>query len=522
MLVPKWLLIARNEYRIRTSRIRKIRPYFPYLVIGLLAVYVAFLAPAFIAMFIDDIIAFILSQAAVAMVQIILFLIFFYFIIIPISNTLKEVQTEQQEIFLASPVKPSDVLLGEFLGVMPFYTIAAVVIIGLFTSILTPMGLDLAQIAIIIMIFIITFFSSLWIGTVIAAILRTKFGKTARGKDIGKALSLIIALPMIAVLYAIMGGGLLEALADPGTSGLVTTILGLLPSSWGAEVIIGFASNPGNIAAVGFETFTRFGGLIAFFITVFWLGVKAANRAYSLEPTTFIASRVKPDGIFYKTIKYLGGGRSFGTLLVSTFKTYGRRLQNLSYIAYAVGLLVLVTIFFTQPDYPEDALIMGIFLFPLLAAFVASDVTLRGKDTLFIYRKTPNGVGRFVKARLVQGWLIVVPIAAVTTAVSTILIPQTTSISLLVNTGLMMLFVAANVVFAIGLFLLNPVFSDKSGNFVFNIFITPNIWLVLFIVSLIIFDLGLLDSLSYFMIPISWILGIIFLYLGKRNMSRIE
>ncbi len=120
MPVPKWLVVARNEYRIRTSRIRKIRPYFPIFVIGLLAVYVAFIAPTFVNLFIGDFFSLFPPQAAIAMVaamvQIILFMIFFYFIIIPITYTLKEVQTEQLEIFLAAPIKPSDVLLGEFLG----------------------------------------------------------------------------------------------------------------------------------------------------------------------------------------------------------------------------------------------------------------------------------------------------------------------------------------------------------------------------------------------------------------------
>jgi len=146
--VPKWLVVARNEYRIHTSRIRRIRPYFPYLVIGLLAVYVAFIAPSFVSLFIDDFLTFFLSKAAVAMVQIILFMIFFYFIILPITYTLREVQTGQLEIFLAAPIKPSDVLLGEFLGVMPFYAIAVTVIAGFFTAVMTPLGLDMVQIAI--------------------------------------------------------------------------------------------------------------------------------------------------------------------------------------------------------------------------------------------------------------------------------------------------------------------------------------------------------------------------------------
>jgi hypothetical protein len=343
---PKWLVVARNEYRIRVNNIRKIRPYFPYLVIGLLAVYVMFIAPAFVGFFIDDFIAFILSQVALAMMPIIIFMIFFYLIILPITYTLQGMQAGQVEIFLAAPIKPSDVLLGEFLGVTPFYAIAITVVTGFFTAALNPLGLDMLQITITVIVFVVTFLSALWIGTVIAALVRTKFAKSARGRDIGKALSLILALPMVALMYAIMGGGLLEALADPGTGGMVKAFLSVLPSSWGAELILSFASNPGNIGAVGFETFTRFGGLVVFFVAVLWLGSKAANRAYSIEPTTFTASRAKPDGFFYKSVRNLGGGGSFGTLLASVFKDYGRRLENLSRIAYILGIFIMVNVFF--------------------------------------------------------------------------------------------------------------------------------------------------------------------------------
>jgi len=532
---PKWFVVAKNEYRIRISRIRKIRPYFPFLVIGLLAVYVAFIAPAFVSLFIDDFLSLFLSQAAVPMVQIVLFTVFIYFMIIPITDTLRQEQTGQLEIFLAAPIKPSDVLLGEFLGEMPFYAIFVTIVTGFFTAILDPLGLDLVQKAIIIIIFVVTFLCALWIGTVIAAVLRTRLGKTARGKDIGRALAMIIALPLVALLYAIMYGGLLETLADPEASGMVKAILGLLPSSWGTEVIVGFASNPGNIGAVGLETLTRFGGLVVFFVVVLWVGTKIANRAYSLEPTTFIASRAKPDGAFYKTVKYLGGGGSFGTLLVSIFKDYSRRLENLSNITYIIGLLVLMNIFIvpnasTGPDDPPIALMMAQFMFPILVVMVAGGVTVQGKENLFIFRKAPSGVGRLVKARLVQSWLVAVPIAGVITAVTTILGPQATFISLLTNTGLMMLIVAANVAFALGLFLLNPPFSVKSVKLWINLMIVMFVSIGLFAVSVLVLTrydalsgpIGRILYVLLLLTPLSWFVGIVFLYLGKRRLSRIE
>ncbi len=526
MPLPKWLVIARNEYRIRINKIRKIKPFFPYIVIGLLAVYVAFIAPAFVSFFIDDFVAFFLSQVAVAMVPILMFMIFFYLIILPITYTLQGMQAGQVEIFLAAPIKPSDVLLGEFLGVMPFYAIAITVIAGFFTAALTPLGLDIVQMLIIVMIFVVTFLSAIWIGTVIAALVRTRFAKSARGRDIGRALSLVLALPMIAVMYAIMGGGLLEALADPGASGLVRTILSLLPSSWGAEVITNFAANPGNIGAVGFETLSRFGGLVVFFVAVLWLGTKVASRAYSIEPTTFIASRAKPDGFFYRTIRYLGGGRSFGALLVSVFKDYGRRLENLSRIAYIVGLIALVNIFFGGGfEDPEAALLMGLFLFSFLAVLVVGTVTGGGKESLFIYKKAPSGIGRFVKARLLQGWLVAVPIGAAITAVSLILIPQITIVSLLAYTGFMAQLVAANVTLALGLSLFNPEFSENARSQMMGLMINAQVAMFaslgIFIGSLIVLNLGFVNTLLL-QSGVIWLLGIVFLQLGRGKISRIE
>jgi hypothetical protein len=535
---PKWFMVARNEYRVSTSRIRSIRPYFPYLAIGLLAVYVAYIAPAFVGLFIDDFLVFIISVAAVPMVQIILFMFFFYLMLFPISDTLREVKTEQVEVFLAAPVKPSDVLLGEFLGRMPFYAIAITAITGTFTALLNPLGLDIVQNVIVIIVFVITFLSAIWIGTVIAAVLRTGLGKTARGKDVGRALSVVIALPLVGVMYAIIGGGLIEALIDPTTSGTVRTVLSLLPSSWGAEIFVAFASNPGNIGAVGLETLTRFGGLIVFFAAVLWLGTKAANRAYSLESTTFTASTAKPDGFFYETVRFLGGGGSSGTLLATIFKDYGRRLENLSWIVYTVGLLAMISIFLSDPfSDPEDPLvILSLMAIPLLTGFVVGTVS-RGKETFFLYRRSPNGVGRFVKAKLLQGWLITVPIAAAIMAISTGLVPQVTLFPLLANVMWGSLRTMASVVLLLGLALLIPVFAEESRQRVFGIMI--NLQVVLF--TTIGLEIGFsrlgwsfrkifpnLDpftgTLFDYLLQTAIILvaGIALLYFGKRKLSAIE
>ncbi len=533
MPTPKWLVIAKNEYRIHTSRIRKIRPYFPYLTIGLLAVYIVVIAPRFFGLLFDEFLALMLSQVALAMMQIIFFIIFIYFMIIPITDTLRQEQTGQLEIFLAAPVKPSDVLLGEFLGQMPFYAIFVTVITGGITALLNPLGLDIIQNVIIILIFIVIFLSAFWIGTVIAAILRTKLGKTARGRDIGRGLAMIIALPLVALIYAIQFGGLIDALANSGEGGIIQTILKLLPSSWGAEIVVGFATNPNNIGAVGFETLTRFGGLIAFFLAALWLGAKAAKRAYSLEPTTFTASKAKPDGTFYKTIKKAGGGESFGTLLVSVFKDYSRRLENLANIIYIIGLVFLLVVFAvprTETMGPTYIYMLAQFIFPILVVMITGDVTVQGKQNMFIYRKAPSGETKFIKAMLSKSWLIAVPIVGIVMAIATALSPQSNYVSFLFNSGFMMLFIAGYTAFILGLFLLNPAFSPKSARMGINVMIAVFMSIMLFAISqLTLIRLGAsletFESTLYvqiLQIALGWIIGYVFLYLGKRKLTRTE
>lgn len=395
------------------------------------------------------------------------------------------------------------------------------IIVGFITALLNPLGIDMVQKAIIVLIFVITLSSALWIGTVISALLRTTLGKSARGRDMGKALAMLIILPVIGILYAFMGGGILEALADPKTSGLVKVVLSWLPSTWDADIINGFASNPGNITAIWSETIIRFGGLVIFFAVILYIGTRMADRAYSMEATTFTAAKAKPDGIFYKTVNYVGGGQSFGTLLVSVFKIYGRRFHNLSWLFYMVCLAAMINIFFTRPDEPFGVIIMSSSLFSMLAVAIASDVTIRGKETLFLYKKIPSGVMMLVKTRLIQGWLVTIPVSAVILIIVAALnrLPETTFLSALVYTGPIILIAAANMAFALGMFLLMPAYTDKGGEFMLNFMIILLVSVFLLIGCLIIFGEtnGILMT-----ILCSWLLGIAFLFLGKRKLSRME
>jgi len=215
----------------------------------------------------------------------------------------------------------------------------------------------------------------------------------------------------------------------------------------------------------------------------------------------------------------MGGGKSFGTLLVAMFKDYGRRLQNITWIVYIIGLMVMILIFFNDPEDPMGAIMMSNFIYPLLAAVVVGDVTIRGKENLFIYRKMPYGEARFVKARLLQSWLVVIPIVTIISLISLSMIPNLPVISIFGLTGYYLLLVIANIAFALGLFLVRPAFSEKSGEFIANMMTIAMVNSIVFIILIIIF--GKIMGMIAFIVII-WVIGFTFLIMGKRNLSMIE
>ncbi len=530
---PKWAILALNEYRVNTARIRRLRRYLPFLVGIFLLIHIFVVAPAVVGFFMEDAVSLLISRTAVATLQITLLITFFGFLIMPLSTLLREVEMARFDILLAAPAGPGDLLLGEFIGELPFYAVLIVILSGFFTAILGPLGLGAAQILVAILIFTVTSISGLWIGTTVTAVARTLLARLAGGRDLGGAIAMILPLPLIAVAYSAWEGGLLEVLSDP--NGIARTAMALFPSSWGARVVAEFARSPGVLHAP--HIMASLGALAAFLGASLWLGSRVADHAYSLEGTCLSASTARPDGHLYRGLKVLGGGGSSGFLLVSVFKDYGRRLQNISNIAYILGMLALVGIF-GAPSSGEAGSTVGVmaplFLFPIMAIMVVGDVTTQGKGNLFVCRQAPKGLDGYLRAMVAKGWLVMVPLAVVTGALFTAGQPQG-----VVLTSLMAAIVGAQVVLVMGLFMLNPAFSEKSPKIWLNILIAIGLQVVIFVLSMVLlvvctgglsqtaptadisFD-NVIVWIAGYLALLDWAVAGGFFFLGKSHLSRVE
>ena len=525
-----WLPIAKAEYRVSTNRIREVKPYLPYIITIGLAIYTLFIAPSIADLFVDGLHELLLSAIAVAMIDVYFFVFFVMFASFPISSTLQDIKTQHMEIYLSSPVKSNDILIGEFIGKIPFYATFAAILGGTFTAALFPLNLDIFQITIIIMVFILLFLTASWIGTMIAVLLRSFLMKSARGRDIGKGLAIVVILPFVFIIYFLIGG-YYEVLKDPQIAQLVKDLFGFFPWGWGSEVIVAFAQNPGDILTTEFNTIIHFSVLVVFFISALLIGGVLANRVYNLEPTSFSASKVKANSLFYSSIKKIGGGGSSGLLLSLSFKAYFRKAKNIAWLIYGVGLIVVMNIFLTQPDDPESAFVMSLFIGPLLAAFVVSDISLQGKENLLLYRQTPMATKKYLRIKLFQYLLIILPIVCIVETTVNLLVPNVTLGILVLNVIMTLLIAIAAITVTLGLFLLNPAYHDKAGEFMINIQVCVFAVMVPFFILMISLDkilwdmFGIADALYPVAIiysALQMVFGIILLSLGARKLSKLE
>ena len=75
---------------------------------------------------------------------------------------------------------------------------------------------------------------------------------------------------------------------------------------------------------------------------------------------------------------------------------------------------------------------------------------------------------------------------------------------------------AASMAMAIGISLINPVFLDNQSNHMINMMAVMFLSIIIMIAALLVFDN------LWLMMPTTWVIALPLLFLGKRNLGRIE
>jgi hypothetical protein len=515
------------------------------LLLFLIGVYWAvFVAPAIMSSFLDSFVEevhLLLAITYPGLMRAVILLLWVMVLVYPISYALQEIRIGQWEIMLSNNVKSRDMLLGMFLGKIPSYSLLilfmAPVLISPFMIIYEVSLIGQLLSYLVIAIFA---FSTLLLSTIVSTAIQAKLGDSARGNDIAKAMSLVVVVLFLLPLYSIMYFS--EGIAHL----LGLDVFLLLPSTWGADIItwITIYFNGIDLPTSSILIFEEILGLPAiidalliggFAVLVIALGLIVPDRLFSFEggPRTEKVTTVGRENIVLRGIRKVAPG-SFGLLLVSTLKDFGRKAQNISKVIYGMFLSILLPIMMTASGLAsrgdsEFLLVMISFMLSMVLGMICG-ITFGGigflesKDHLWIIKSTPNGVSKFIKARLVEGFLFGIPIVLVPVSIT----------PLILALGIFDIFVilihayivlVGSILVGVGFTAINPAYENsKSGAFYVNTFTSITMIMVSLIAGLILgviigFEFGhvflgiLISSLPLLS------LGILIIIVGKMKLA---
>ena len=417
--------------------------------------------------------------------------IWFVILLVPLSNSLKEIKIGQWEILLSNNVKTRDMLVGSFLGKLP---VNGLLVLFLAPILLAPFvsALQVSLIGQILMyseILLVTL-STIWLSNLLSVAIQAKLGESPRGKDIANALAILLG---IVVVLPVVG---LQLAASAVAELLGWNIFLIMPFTWSADlttlsaIIFNGVEYTGNLSAVlSLDTSLLFLLQSAFIGIITVLGISAADSLFTVSAGARVESVVSTgkNNILLRGIKRIIPG-SFGVLLITAMKDFGRKVQNLSKLSIMIVMAVAFPLLLSvrggyapsEVDLRSILVMMG-FAFAVLGGMTFGGVGfLESKDQLWMIKTAPSGTRRFIQVRVVQMCFYIIPIVVAASVIVAILFQLTIIqvgfiVPVLLSAGI------GSALVGIGVSASNPTYEDsKSAAFKSNATRTTIITIVCF------------------------------------------
>ncbi len=473
-LAGNWFHIAKAEFQVQTSGFRSHRTpiILGSFILGI--IWALLIAPFLMAYILNDIIG--IPQSVVAMVMPGLLragvmLIWLILLILPLSNALQEVKVGQWEILLSNNVKTREILIGSFAGKLAIYGLYVLYLAPLLVAPFTQ-ALDVSLIGQGLMYF--TFFvvtvSTIWLSNLVVIAIQSKIGSSSRGKDIAKALAIVLSLVAILPLVG------LQLFAPLMSEILGMNIFLLFPFTWGADLVSQIAvtfngiglSLSGMEGVLGFSLIGNTLLLGGFSLLIVALGLLSADRFFIIGAYTSAetVTTIQSENLILRGVRRVSSG-SFGVLVVTGLKDYARKAENLSRLALMMILTLVVPIFIFirvgELELTPVIVMMSLMLGFLGVQAFGGAAFLESKDQLWTIQAAPHGVKRYVRAKIIQAILLIIPVVLISGVLYIVLLTlDLNQIALLLSTSFMSCMGGAMV--GIGIAASNPTYEDtKSG-----------------------------------------------------------
>ncbi|MFX1483086.1 MAG: hypothetical protein ACFFCP_07840 [Promethearchaeota archaeon] len=478
-MVRTWLAIAKAEFQVLSSSMRGHRKLYTGILYSLVLVWATVLAPmvynaVLSSLFPMDVLRPMLMVIFPGLMRTIGLFLWLLLLLFPLSYALQEIKIGQWEIFLSNNVRTRDIMTGTFLGKLGLY---GLIIVFLAPLLFTPfmLAFDVSIVGQLLVYGVITLLAmgTIWFSNFITSVIQARLGDSSRGNDIAKALAMVVAIVVIIPMYGLMF--FLPTLSE--LMGMNAFLI--LPSTWFADLVSWLAINFNGIGLTGSQILGFSAVLqldmtttsvlaIGFVLGTVGLALGMADRVFTIEAgvRTEIVTTVGRENFFLRGVRRIDSG-PFGSLMVTSFKDFLRKAQNLSKIGYGLILAILMPIIMMSMDIEylqfKELFLMLIVMMSLIGAIpFAGTGFLESKDQLWIIQGAPSGASRFVKSRIASQALIGIPLAVIPSTVIYFIMEMTPT-ELIILLGLGYLAVVGGMLMATGVTARNPNYEDTKS-----------------------------------------------------------
>ncbi len=527
-----WRVIAKNEIRVRTSSFRNHRKSVFILIYAFLFLWAFVIAPFIFDLFMPTLAAeysTIFKPVVAILIETFLMMFFLVLVMYPLNNVYREMEVGFKESLLATPVKPNDIFLGEFLGKAPLYTMMILILAPVIVGMINPL-IDLTIVQYIVIyscVFGVVYFANL-VGSIIASWFEHKISKSEKARDLGKALIWIFTIVLIVIMYAVMFF-LNELLANPE----LKNWLAIYPSLWFSNIIL-YSIDPILLDTFVLNIWINLLLSISVPLVVLYISYNKAMSFYTLEGGIEKSSItiIEHESIFYKIVRK-GTGRKWAGLVVMQLKRFLRKKANYARIAYVVGLLGFMTWFISSMTDDIFGSLFGTIILIAIGGGIGSMMLghlgfVDSKDLIWVYKRSPRGIKSLVYSYLFAMLILNIFIAA-TIAVIFSIFADLDLLNAMIFFIEFLIFSQIAMCQAMGIECLSPAYGEKDSNMKSNAMISmvllqPLIFIP--VMTLIFFDIDirtlgiLIPHGIIFLYNIA--VSIPLLYFGMKKLNKIE
>ncbi|TFF87248.1 MAG: hypothetical protein EU549_05065 [Promethearchaeota archaeon] len=487
-----WKKVAAIQIKQKTYFIRKNRKILLLIIFGILFYWAFYLGPNLFDIIIPNDIE---QEASQYLSNITLFVeyfissLFLVMFIYPFYDLYKEQDNGSNFFIRSSPIKPGDILIGEFLGDLIIHS-AIILLIGpvLISIILQITALNIFQYIIIYSTFFGLFILSLLLGTIFAKIIQMKMRQGIKSQ--GNKGSYVCFIFLGILIFFSLFRFFMKLYSD---NPFFRSLLLIYPPSWYSNILL-YSLDLISTNSYFFGIWPNLLLAINVPILIFYVAYKYADKFYLLRDVKGNNLKEKRKNIkFNKIIPF----RQSENLILTQFKIFFRNKENFIRIIsvfiynFFLSIIILISIKTSTIEFVEDVLsskILIILLISWLEGLIFGSILgmnnfLYSKNLVFRYKKSPKGLKSLILSYLFLFFTIMIVVGLVSSIFNTFIFQFN-----LGEISLFYLFFSINgiVIFIqiMSLQCIHPFFKEQETNIHFLIYLVGLFQVFSFIIAL--------------------------------------